>query len=1206
MASPFYKFPEDILKPASESEREPNNVEWALFPNSDGWGIEVAWTTSCVTAGWIEYGHSAELGRREEEDPVSLRASWFRPDTVGHAVNHRAWLKGLQGDKDLFFRILTEDRDGERSSSAVMNVSPPTGDGASGNEKIPIKVWERSGKDRSNVPVSLGLPLPQGELFDPGRASISDNDGTKIPVQTEAAVRWREDGSIKWLWLHFQTSLARGSEAELQMEYGPEVEPAVVGLSVKVTETDEAVTLDTGSSRLIIPRSEGITGGFFQSDKKEPLIGFPLSETVDVDGNRYSSSIDDIVIESPGPLHAIVKVSGSHRRSGGPAQLLRYEMRLHAYAGHTDFLIEHTLSVSGIGPDSVQPDAGTGETQVGYGCGRIWPDNPDPRVSDRKMLIRLREANLRFGCGTDSVDVVGARNADRAGAQGLRQSTGVPLQKGQRVFQLDENNCELPNGGKVERLSGEMTAAGAYIGVRDFWQSYPKSIEAEEEEIILGLFPRIEGTPYDGKPFEEETKLYYHLLGGIYSLYWGEEKTHQIIVDLSPSAQTEAQTHHPAFACASPEWLERSGAFLPMATEARDQFPIYDRVVSSALEDLLATREKNREYGVLNYGDWHGERGANWGNLEYDLQHALLRQFMRSSDPEFFEQGQLAAYHYRDVDVCHESPFPEQIGGIHEHKVGHTGGYYFMNSPASQGVAGKHDNKIVVGAAMDPGHLWVEGLLEHGLLAADRRTMEVARLVADWMAAAWATGYKLDKYDRGWPLVGVSTAYRLTEDPFYLNALRIMAEKMLEVGGPEGLVRIPLSYRHCGCHDVQHVGYAPFIGGIHATAKIHAWTATGDERLKDAACRAAENIVKETWHPEVCAIRNTTCPNSLVPRGQTGQLCDSLAFAATHLNNKRLAAVCRNALAMDWSGVMGQGKTVATTTYKVPQTLDQLSRIPGPSFEEHQKELLGRWRQYLSQRWPTPIPDPDFRGDGWLAGEGLKLSDGILEGKPQGDGILLGSKPSSILWVIPGEEHRLVARLRLSDWKAATGPRLVVLADGEVLANTPPAAVASEEQTIECRFVAPDQFAEWEVRLETDNPPEALKIDLVSCDLYTTAQIAGRRGFHHSEYKIEEAVSDSTHATWQVEIPHSGDYWFWIERSGSQERLWLDIPDWPKNDHDYAGMYFFSNRIEDLEEAPIWNPWSIRVSLDKGEHTVTVRGDDDRSKFHRLYVTDAC
>ena len=1193
MRTPFYRFPEDILKPANEREREAGNIEWAPFPNADDWDIEIAWTTSCVTRGWIEYGHSAELDRREEEDPVPLQASWFLPDTVGHVVNHRARLKGLRSDKDLFFRIMTEDRVGELSSSTVMNVSPPVGDGASGNGKIPIIVWERSGKDRTNVPVSLGLPLPQGELFDPGCVSVSDNNGVKTPLQTEAAVRWREDGSIKWLWLHFQTSLTGGGEAELQMEYGPEVEPAVVESSVKVTETDEAVTVDTGPSRLIIPHSEGLQGGFFHSDKKELLIGFPLSETVDVDGNRYSSSVDEVVIESSGPLHSIVRVRGSHRRSGRPAQLLRYEMRLHAYAGHTEFLIEHTLSVSGIGPDSVQPDAGTGETQVGYGCGRVWPDNPDPRVGDRKMLIRLREANLKFGCVTDSVTVLGPEG-------------DIPLDKGQRIFQLDENNCELPNGEKIQRLTGEITADGLYIGLRDFWQSYPKSIEHGEEGITLGLFPSIEGAPYDGKPFEDETKLYYHLLGGMYSLYWGEEKTHQIIVDVSPSAQTKAQTDHPAFACASPEWLERSGAFLPMATKARDQFPIYDRVVSSALEDLLTTRDENREYGALNYGDWHGERGANWGNLEYDLHHALLRQFMRTGEPEFFEQGGLAAYHYRDVDVCHESPFPEQVGGIHEHKVGHTGGYYFMNSPASQGVAGKHDNKIVVGAAMDPGHLWVEGLLEHGLLAADRRTMEVARLVADWMAAAWTTGYRLDKYDRGWPLVGVSTAYRLTEDPFYLNALRIMAEKMLEVGGAEGLVRLPLSYRHCGCHDVQHVGYAPFIGGIHATAKIHAWTATGDGRLKDAACRAAESIVKETWHPEVCSFRNTTCPNSLVPRGQTGQLCDSLAFAATHANNKRLAAVCRNALSMDWSDVSGQGKTVATTTYKVPQTLDQLSRLPGPSFEEHQRELLGRWKRYLSQRWPTPIPDPNFRGDGWLAGEGLKLVGGTLEGKREGGSLLLSSQPSSILWVIPGEEHRLVARLKLSDWESPVTPKIEVLADGEVVATTPQAMNTPEEQRVECKFVAPDHFADWEVRLEAEDAPEALKIDLISCDLYTTAQISQHPGFYHDQYLIEDAERDSSKATWKVEIPQDGDYWFWIERSGPEERLWLDIPDWPKNDHDYAGMYFFSNRVEGFEEARRWNPWSIRVTLEKGEHTVSVRGDDGRSRLHRLYVTNAC
>ena len=54
---------------------------------------------------------------------------------------------------------------------------------------------------------------------------------------------------------------------------------------------------------------------------------------------------------------------------------------------------------------------------------------------------------------------------------------------------------------------------------------------------------------------------------------------------------------------------------------------MYDEAVGKGFEGYMANREKNHEYGMLSFGDWWGERSINWGNIEYDTQHAFFFPF---------------------------------------------------------------------------------------------------------------------------------------------------------------------------------------------------------------------------------------------------------------------------------------------------------------------------------------------------------------------------------------------------------------------------------------------------------------------------------------------------------------------------------------------------------------------------------------------------
>jgi len=95
---------------------------------------------------------------------------------------------------------------------------------------------------------------------------------------------------------------------------------------------------------------------------------------------------------------------------------------------------------------------------------------------------------------------------------------------------------------------------------------------------------------------------------------------------------------------------------------SRAQFPGYDEALAAGIDRFLASRDGAREYGMMNFGDWYGERQWNWGNLEYDLGHGFLTQFVRSGKPSFFRRAEEAIRHQRDVDTRHHASDPRRVG----------------------------------------------------------------------------------------------------------------------------------------------------------------------------------------------------------------------------------------------------------------------------------------------------------------------------------------------------------------------------------------------------------------------------------------------------------------------------------------------------------------------------------------------------------------
>ena len=458
--------------------------------------------------------------------------------------------------------------------------------------ELRLTVEEPAGVPRQQWPVSSGVPLAKGELRDDQAAMLLDAAGREVPLQMETLVRW-PDGSIRWLLLDFQIDLAAKQKKALTLRYGPAVHRAAVEQPVRVAkQADGAVVIEPGPVRLEYG-SKDDRGLFFPQgraslvDRTGVRKPRPLTVNCPLDGVSLQVGHDDclkpriaeITVEQAGPVRACLRISGSHVDDG--SRMFRYIARVHAWRGQPYVRVFYTF------------------------------------INDRQdaLMANVHSLSVSFFVSTGGGQL--------CLLDGRRVSDG-------RLFQVDENHYLLDGKPAGRRASGWAAAGseqgGLAIGLRDFWQNWPKAIRVGPAQpfvdITVGLCPELPTGLYDGKPLEEENKLYYALRGGQYTFKVGVAKTHEFWVrylDGKPDAKQLGTffqaTEEPLLAVAEPSYVSSTKALGEFPPADPQKFSGYDAWFSRSLDKHLARRERDREFGLLNYGDWFGERKVNCGQL---------------------------------------------------------------------------------------------------------------------------------------------------------------------------------------------------------------------------------------------------------------------------------------------------------------------------------------------------------------------------------------------------------------------------------------------------------------------------------------------------------------------------------------------------------------------------------------------------------------
>ena len=436
---------------------------------------------------------------------------------------------------------------------------------------------------------------------------------------------------------------------------------------------------------------------------------------------------------------------------------------LQFYRGQTFFKLHHRLEV--ISP-ALAPAAAGGDLPAE--CSDDMRANIVGDGGEESTLLKLRSFSLRL-------PLAGACIVRHAGQTFVVGDDGWQLRHDHDL--AHEINGDIRNGRAPGHIIVDGDSGALGIGIRNFWQTYPKALTVGSGGIDIGLFPERAGRDLPGDE-DAPHRLYFWLDDDGYKLKAGMALSSEILIDFGADNQAVFDwLENPVLVRPDIDYLNSTGALNPIGARAGSPLPDYEALTDRAIDSFIGDREHFRAFGQVNFGDWYGESAWSWGNNEYDPSYCAYTEFLRGGDPRWARLAAEAARHLADVDTVNFSSDASEIGGQSMHMPGHVGGYlppYFRSKMG--------------GTKSIPSHTWVEGPLLHYLLTGDKAVYESLLWTRDWLLQRRFFDYYdfSNAREAGWHLIHLCALAHSLDDQDCLNAARIIVERVLQRQEAEG------------------------------------------------------------------------------------------------------------------------------------------------------------------------------------------------------------------------------------------------------------------------------------------------------------------------------------------------------------------------------------------------------------------------------------
>lgn len=589
--------------------------------------------------------------------------------------------------------------------------------------------------------------------------------------------------------------------------------------------------------------------------------------------------------EKEGPVHCVYTAGGRYV-SGAKVSPFGFFLRVHFYPGLPYVRIDHSL-----------------------------------RVEDGSPMSLLKSLRLRFA-GPNSVNWEPSEKAE------IQKQTTIDEAESGTGDNIQKSRTMLPG-------AAEFCGQGGFaaVCVARFAENYPKALIREADRFAVDLFPKLAPDQYSERP-EPRERLYYWFENGFYKLRRGLQKTHTTLYARSQNrtplgGEMSYWLNNPPVVSASPGYVCSTGAAGPLEPALQTVPGMFDATIKACLQTLERRRAELKEYGFMNFGDWYGERGVNWGNLEYDLPHGLYVQWLRTGDHRYIRRAIEAASHLADIDLVHNDSAAANVGKMWAHSVGHTGGYYKSGEINAE--------PAFIDGFWDTGHTWCEGLLDIYCATGEKRFLDAGLLVADQLATYATANFRMQtERNGGWPLAALTSAYRYTRDPYYLNAARIVFE---EASRRQDKERGGWFARIGECkHDPPHYGGKSFMAGILCTGLVRLHEVLPEdtpearefkEKVAKSLIHGCDWMLNEAWQEEVNGFIYAQCPDfyGYACRAAASLCCEPLAYASRISGDPKYLNIAKRALPSSFEPpAWANGKSVGMKLWNTPRFLAEMAQ----------------------------------------------------------------------------------------------------------------------------------------------------------------------------------------------------------------------------------------------------------------------------------------
>ena len=562
----------------------------------------------------------------------------------------------------------------------------------------------------TGIPVSFGVPFAQGELKDVSQLTLSGD----IPTDAWVNARW-PDGSVKWAGI--AAVVPMGSENLLvNGEKSRKKNPSLFTIHSSLFTSSDHIVVNTGQVTAYIPQ-----GGTCLMDSlclNGKRVGGKASLVASTATDTFCSDITGVEVERSGRVRTVVKVEGVHRSQTTGRVWLPFVVRLYFYQGSDQVKMVHTFIYNGKEQQDMITSLGI-RFQI--------PMRED--AYNRHVAFATDES----GVWAEPVQLLDQGN-DRSRLRALQlvgetiASDSLPFRTRQylndwakwdgfRLSQLTDNafsvrkraTSESPwigtfTGGRAPGYAfvGD-TQGGLGVALKDFWQSYPSTIEVggargEEAELTMWLWSP-EAEPMNLCHYDTVAHglraSYEDVQEGMSTAY-GIARTSELWLLPQAGYQGKAcvaevaeRLTAEAHLLPTPEYLYEKRAFgiwsLPNEVASSQESAVrkdVERRLKLYTDFYLKAIEQHKWYGFWNYGDlmhaydperhsWRYDVGGYaWDNTELATPMWLWYNFLRTGRADLFRMAEAMTRHCSEVDVYHIGPFAP-LGS--RHNVSHWG-----------------------------------------------------------------------------------------------------------------------------------------------------------------------------------------------------------------------------------------------------------------------------------------------------------------------------------------------------------------------------------------------------------------------------------------------------------------------------------------------------------------------------------------------------